>query len=72
MLLLLNVPDRAVMDVMGWSEMSMLTRYQHVTDPLRQGIANQLEGLFWPPNQSEPTPSAIGKDDGLAEGPACT
>jgi integrase len=36
MLLLLSVPDRAVMDVMGWSEMSMLTRYQHVTDPLRK------------------------------------
>jgi len=30
MLLVLKIPTRAVMDVMGWSQASMTTRYQHV------------------------------------------
>lgn len=47
MLLVLKVPPRVVMEIMGWSEMSMTSRYQHVPDELRQGIANQVDGLLW-------------------------
>lgn len=47
MLLLLGVPSRAVMDVMGWSQASMTTRYQHITTELTISIANQVGELFW-------------------------
>jgi integrase len=57
MLLVLRVPTRAVMDVMGWSEASMVRRYQHVPDEIRQGIAKQLDGLLW---------CAEDPDDGVA------
>lgn len=40
MLLLLGVPTRGVMDVMGWSEASMARKYQHITDELLSGIAD--------------------------------
>ncbi|WP_225978850.1 tyrosine-type recombinase/integrase [Gandjariella thermophila] len=46
-LLVLNVPHRAIMDVMGWSSTSMLTRYVHVPNEIRAGIANQVGGLLW-------------------------
>jgi integrase len=46
-LLLLEVPDRAVMDVMGWSEADMLQRYQHVTEKVRRNIADKVEKLLW-------------------------
>ncbi|GID98034.1 tyrosine-type recombinase/integrase [Amorphoplanes digitatis] len=51
MLLVLGVPTRAVMEVMGWSQMSMTTRYQHVTAELVAGIAQQVEGLLWRPKE---------------------
>ena len=47
MLLVLNVPTRAVMDVIGWSQVSMTSRYQHVPTELRRDIATRLGGLFW-------------------------
>jgi integrase len=46
-LLVLGVPTRAVMHVMGWSQAAMTTRYQHVPDEVRRGIAAQLGGLLW-------------------------
>jgi integrase len=46
-LLVLNVANRAVMGVMGWSHVAMTTRYQHIPDELRQAIAKQLGGLLW-------------------------
>jgi integrase len=46
-LLLLGVPDRAVMGFMGWSNGAMLTRYQHITAGVRRDIANRLEGSLW-------------------------
>jgi integrase len=33
-LLVLGVPERTVMSVMGWSSTTMAARYQHVTDPI--------------------------------------
>lgn len=47
MLLLLGIPQRAVMDVMGWSEASMATRYQHITAELTGAIADQVGELYW-------------------------
>jgi len=47
MLLVLGVPQRAVMDVMGWSHMAMTMRYQHLTGRVRRDIADQLGGLLW-------------------------
>ncbi|KAA1025478.1 tyrosine-type recombinase/integrase [Pseudonocardia sp. EV170527-09] len=42
-LLLLGVPERVVMDVMGWSNTAMAKRYQHVTAVLRQDVALRLD-----------------------------
>ncbi|MCI2421947.1 tyrosine-type recombinase/integrase [Saccharopolyspora sp. K220] len=47
MLLVLNVPHRAIMDMMGWSETFMLKRYVHVPDEIKRGIADQVGGLLW-------------------------
>jgi integrase len=46
-LLVLGVPERTVMDVMGWSSTAMAARYQHVTDPIRREVASRVGGLLW-------------------------
>ena len=46
-LLVLGVPERTVMSIMGWSSTSMAARYQHVTDPIRRDVARRLGGLIW-------------------------
>jgi integrase len=46
-LLLLEVPERAVMEFMGWSNTTMTKRYQHVTAVLRASIAKRLDGFLW-------------------------
>lgn len=53
-LLILGVPVRTVMSIMGWSSADMATRYQHVTDTIRADVAKQVGGLIW----------AAGNDDG--------
>jgi integrase len=45
-LLILGVTERATMGVMGWATTAMATRYQHVTDPIRQDIAQRVGGLL--------------------------
>jgi integrase len=45
--LLLGVPERAVMDMMGWSNSAMVKRYAHVTARLRRDIADRLNSYFW-------------------------
>lgn len=47
MLLLLGVPDRAVMDMMGWAQVAMTKRYQHITSELTTMIADQVGALYW-------------------------
>lgn len=60
-LLLLGVPERAAMGIMGWASTSMAARYQHLTDPLRADIAKRVGGLLWEPSeQTRPQPA----DDG--------
>lgn len=46
-LLILGVPERAVMGIMGWSHSAMAARYQHVTIEVRKTISTQLDGLLW-------------------------
>ncbi|HEY9473815.1 MAG TPA: site-specific integrase [Mycobacteriales bacterium] len=65
-LLVLGVPTRAVMQVMGWSQAAMTTRYQHVPDEVRRGIATQLGGLLW---GGQTGAEGDRKDDG-GDGPA--
>ena len=62
MLMVLKVPVRAMMDMMGWSEASMATRYTHVPDELRAEYAQQLGGLLW---AAEASPDA--GPDGLSD-----
>lgn len=51
-LLLLGVPERAVMAIMGWSHSAMAARYQHVTAAVETDIATRVGGLIWPPDTS--------------------
>ena len=60
MLLVLKVPTRAVMEVMGWSQASMTTRYQHVPVELLTGIADSVGGLLWQPRSSATGTTASG------------
>ncbi len=53
MLLVLKVPTRAVMDVMGWSNASMASRYQHVPAEVLTGIAKQVSGLLWDDDEDQ-------------------
>jgi hypothetical protein len=46
-LLVLGVPERTVMSIMGWSSTSMAARYQHVTQPIRREVANRVGGLLF-------------------------
>ena len=46
-LLLLGIPERAVMEVMGWSNSAMVRRYAHVTARLRRDIADRLNAHLW-------------------------
>ncbi|GAA2093119.1 hypothetical protein GCM10009841_02560 [Microlunatus panaciterrae] len=48
-LLVLGVPERTVMQVMGWSSTAMAARYQHVTDPIRREVASRVDSLLWAP-----------------------
>jgi integrase len=52
-LLLLGVPERAVMDVMGWSNATMVRRYSHVTARLRRQIADRLDSYLWSANETQ-------------------
>jgi integrase len=46
-LLVLGVPERTVMSIMGWSSTAMAARYQHVTDPIRREVAGRVGRLLW-------------------------
>jgi integrase len=52
-LLVLGVPQRAVMDLMGWANGDMARRYQHLTDDVRADIAGRVGDLLWPENSEE-------------------
>src|SRR5262245_15002024 len=46
-LLVLGIPDRVVIDIMGWSNTAMAKRYQHITGKIRRDVAERLDGLIW-------------------------
>jgi integrase len=56
-LLILGVPERVVMQIMGWSSTAMAARYQHVTGGILQDVAKQVGGLIW----------EVAKSDGGAD-----
>lgn len=55
-LLVLGVPERTVMSVMGWSSTSMAARYQHVTDPIRREVATRVDALLFVTGPDETAP----------------
>ncbi|MEU4653856.1 site-specific integrase [Streptomyces sp. NPDC023723] len=61
-LLILGVPERAVMGLMGWSTTAMAARYQHMVDAVRADVARQVDGLIWKPETGRPDDD----DDGAA------
>jgi len=62
-LLLLGVPSRAVVGIMGWSDGSMAMRYQHLTAEIHKDIAKRVGGLLW----TTTTEDQDKGDDGAAE-----
>ena len=62
MLLVLGVPERTVMGVMGWSSTSMAARYQHVTDPIRRDVAARMGDLLWSPEAKLDVPDEHPED----------
>jgi integrase len=52
-LLLLGVPERAVMGVMGWSNTAMAARYQHLTAAIQRDIASRVGGLIWQASEEQ-------------------
>ena len=46
-LLVLGIPERAVMSLMGWADTGMARRYQHVTQGVREDVAAKLDHLLW-------------------------
>src|SRR5205085_9525762 len=64
MLLILGVPERVAMEIMGWSHSAMAARYQHLTGPIREDIAYRVGGLLWGPTETatrSPTPSGTAE-----------
>jgi integrase len=51
-LLLLKIPERTVMSIMGWSNTAMAARYQHIIAAIRRDVASQVGGLLWKPTAS--------------------
>jgi integrase len=62
-LLLLGVPERTVMAIMGWSSTSMAARYQHVTDTIRRQVADRVDGLIWPADSDQHRGDIAGRTD---------
>ncbi len=59
-LLLMGVDSRVVMQMLGWSQVSMLARYQHVVDELQRDAASAVAGALFAAPVSEPSPPAEG------------
>ncbi|MDP9318111.1 MAG: site-specific integrase [Actinomycetota bacterium] len=61
-LLLLGVPERTVMGLMGWSSTSMAARYQHVIDPIRRDVASRVGGYLWDKSRDPRGPESRGPE----------
>jgi hypothetical protein len=40
------------MALLGWTQASPLTRYQHVLDPMRRDAAARIDQAYWPAEES--------------------
>lgn len=61
LLLLMGVDGRVVMDMMGWSQASMLSRYQHVLDEMKIEAAKKVGDALWSaPAAPDPEPHDAG------------
>ncbi|MCC8248229.1 tyrosine-type recombinase/integrase [Saccharothrix luteola] len=49
-LLLLGIPERTVMGIMGWSNTAMATRYQHITTAIKRDVSERVGTLLWGPS----------------------
>jgi hypothetical protein len=56
-MLLVLVPGRAEMEVMGWSHIGMTLRYQHMTSELMTSIADLIGGAFWSDENGDEGPA---------------
>ncbi|GHC65419.1 tyrosine-type recombinase/integrase [Streptomyces cinnamoneus] len=61
-LLILGVPERAVMGLMGWSTTAMAARYQHMVDAVRADVARQVDGLIWKSVTDGPDNDGVAAD----------
>ncbi|WP_249999989.1 site-specific integrase [Actinoplanes sp. M2I2] len=61
-LLILEIAERAVMGIMGWSNSAMAKRYQHITEQVRRDVAEKVGGLLWQPSARD----VDDPDDGAA------
>ncbi|QXJ23068.1 site-specific integrase [Actinomadura graeca] len=52
-LLILGVPTPTAMAIMGWSTAAMATRYQHMSDAIRNDVAVRVAGLLWEPTEDQ-------------------
>ena len=68
-LLILGVPVRTVMSLMGWSSSEMAARYQHVTDAIRHDVARQVDPLIWQTGSARDIapPDAQGRSGAAAD-----
>ena len=57
-LFLLGVPQRVVMEILGWSQISILQRSQHVIDEMHQDVADKLTE-HWAEPSRDPAPSNV-------------
>jgi integrase len=64
-LLLLGVPDRVVMGIMGWSSEEMRRRYQHMTAAVLKDVATRLGRLLW----DDPDPRSANGPEQPGTGP---
>jgi integrase len=63
-LLLLGVPERTAMALMGWSHSAMAARYQHLTAAIQADVADRVGGLLW--TTTETTTETTADSDGTA------
>lgn len=54
LLLVQGVDQRTVMAIMGWSEVAMTKRYQHVVPELRREAAARMGEVLWGPTTTAP------------------
>lgn len=59
MLLVQRIDPRVVMDIMGWSQTAMLTRYQHVLTELQTEAVTKVANAITPTTTPEPTDTNV-------------